>query len=82
MQQISQDGVVGIVTRLRAGQSGVRFWTGTREFLLAKRSRPDLRPRREVDHSHSSGAKVMNEWSSIPPYAFISYNAQLYPFLL
>jgi hypothetical protein len=73
----SWDSSVGIVTRLRAGRSGVRIPTGIRDFsvFVNIQTRPGSHPVdivviawrkaavREVKHSNPSGTKAQNEWS-------------------
>ena len=64
-----------IVTRLRAGRSGVQIQAGARNFRVPKNVQTGSgthpascsiegvnRPGREADHSPASSAEVRNEW--------------------
>jgi hypothetical protein len=63
--------IIPVVTKLRAGRTGVRFFAGSRVFLLRIWCLPNLifegycgenRPRGDADYIPASVAKIKNTW--------------------
>ena len=79
MLRKSWDSSVSIVSRLRAGRSGVKIPAMTKLFIFSKCPYPlwgvgDAFPRGKFGAYHCCphAVEVKNEWSSTPPHVFIA----------
>jgi len=89
---MSRGSSVSMVTRFRAGRSGMRVSVGVRSFYIVQNVRPALgppslggyrcfiqgimQPGRDVDHSPPSSAEFKNEWSCISSSPVCLYGLQ------